>query len=99
MNEFIEQNIDRLLNQNKILYLDNIINQKMEKEKENPKMDNDNNLLLKHYLSKWKKTCNNNRDKNSNNKLKNIFRKYTVNNWNKDIKDFIKIKIQLIEII
>ena len=84
--EIIEQNIDRILNQNKILYLDNLVNQKIEKEKEKSKNNNDNNSLLKYYLSKWK---NANNDKNKNDKLKNLFRKYAINNWNTDIKDFI----------
>ena len=100
--EIIEQNIDRLLNQNKALYLQNLINQKKEKEKEISKILNNNNLLLKYYFLKWKteddkynfyRINNIKRYKNKNlsneDKLKNIFRKYTIRNWNKDIKKFI----------
>jgi len=103
--EIIEQNIDRILNQNKSLYLQNLFNQKMEKEKELSKLLKNKNMLLKYYLSKWKNIDNDhiyilNKFKNINksedtdeddeesSKLKNIFRKYAINNWNKDIKQF-----------
>ena len=58
--EIIEQNIDRILNQNKSLYLQNLFNQKMEKEKELSKLLKNKNILLKYYLTKWKDIDNDN---------------------------------------
>ena len=95
--EIIEQNIDRLLNQNKALYLQNLIYQKNEKEKEISKIFNNNESLVKFYFLKWKNADNNclyrikylKKNKSKYKNLKNIFRKYVIKNWNKDIKDFI----------
>ena len=90
--DIIEQNIDRILVQNKTLYLQNLVNQKMEKEKEIEKILKNKNLLLKHYFNNWRNNENNliliNKNKENNNyKMKNIFKKYDLNNSDKDIEE------------
>ena len=87
--EIIEQNIDRILNQNKTLYLENLINQKKKKENQLQKSPNNKNknLILKYYFSKWKDGDNSNLNGSNNNndqkddenmpynKLNDMFRK------------------------
>ncbi len=97
--EIIEQNIDRILNQNKTLYLQNLINQKKKKEKQ-LKNKNNKNLLLKYYLYKWKNdddsnnnnlnkiNKNNNYNKDNNYNYKKVFKNYDMNNQNDEKKKF-----------
>ena len=82
--DIIEQNIDRILTQNKSLYLNNLFKQKEKKEKKFEKIFKDDESLLQYYFLKWK-----NSEKDiKNRKLKNMFRKYALKDWNKDIENF-----------
>lgn len=92
--EKIEQNIDRIFTKNKIFYLENLINQKIEKEKELSNILNNKDLLLKYYLYKWKNGndidfFNKYKDNNlAKNNAKSIMRRYVIINWNKELKEF-----------